>query len=199
MSLFFSTLLSYILIYKYVGLFVVTLLASFALPLPSATTLVAMSIFAATGYVNFFWTIVIALVGNVLGDLLSYFLARIYGKKVFELLGLKKLLTHPYLLESEKYLKKHTGATIFFTRFITTAGPIVNILAGLSKMDFRKYFLFEFVGEFADTMIFALIGYYFGNQWENLGSTATFIEVGVVAFGIIVYWFIVSIIKRSRK
>lgn len=194
-----GTILSYVLVYKYLGLFVITFLAAFALPLPSTTTLIAMSVFAATGYVSFIWTLVAGFLGNVGGDLLGYFLARKYGREIFNRLGLKKILVSPYLAKAEKYMVSHTGATIFFSRFITTIGPLVNVLSGLTKIPFRTYLPYEIIGEFFDTIIFALIGYYFGSQWENLGPTASLVELGVVVAVFCLYVLISTFWKRRRR
>ena len=82
LSPFFQYLLSFLLLYKYFGLFLVALVSSIALPIPASTALAAAGGYAAQGYLNIYAVLGITLLGSMAGDLFGYFLARRYGEKV---------------------------------------------------------------------------------------------------------------------
>src|SRR5882672_10893614 len=78
--------------YGYIGLFVVSFIAAFALPIPSSVALAVSGALAAEGYLNIWYVLLIALCANVLADLIGFWLARRYGRAVIESLGLGFLL-----------------------------------------------------------------------------------------------------------
>lgn len=90
MATILSAFLSFLLIYKYIGLFAVALLAALALPLPSSSILAAAGAFSAQGYFNITAVLVVALIGNITGDALGYFIARYCGTTFLKKLGSKK-------------------------------------------------------------------------------------------------------------
>ena len=83
MSFLIQFILPYILLYKYIALFVITFLASIALPIPAGGLLVASAAFASQGYFNIVKVIIVVIIANVLGDNVCYWLTRIFGIKIF--------------------------------------------------------------------------------------------------------------------
>ncbi|MCX6712151.1 MAG: DedA family protein [Candidatus Vogelbacteria bacterium] len=195
MSFLLDTLIPLVLVYKYWALFGVCFFASLALPLPSNTAVTAMAVFAASGYISLPWVLATAFGGYVLGDWLGFWLARLYGPKVLKLAGFRRIVEYRYYLEAGRYVNKHPGPTIFLTRFLSAAGPAVNILAGLSKVSFKKFLVFDILGEGLDTLIFGLGGYFWGDQWQNYGSSLTFITATLVVVLILIY----EIFSARRK
>ena len=73
---------------------------------------------------------------------------------------------------------------------------IVNIIAGLSKVPYRKYFLYSAIGEICQVTLYGSIGYFFGNSWDRIGAKIghTFLIIIVVAIALIVIFW-----KQIRK
>lgn len=81
------------------------------------------------------------------------------------------------LLKSQKFKTieglfiEHTASSIFFSRFLATSlGPAVNILAGFTKTNYKKFLFWGILGEILYVTIFAGLGYIFGDQWETISS-----------------------------
>ena len=87
-----SYFLSFVLLYKYLALFLVTFMASLILPLPATALLMATGAFAFQGYFNLWEIIMTGFLGSVAGDFLGYIIARSYGKEVLEKIGFRRLL-----------------------------------------------------------------------------------------------------------
>ena len=82
--LLFSSLLSFLLLYKYIALFVLVFIAAVGLPVPSNTLLIAVGAFASQSYFSLPISLAVAVVANVLGDLLDYFIIRKYGAVILK-------------------------------------------------------------------------------------------------------------------
>lgn len=162
-----GSLLSFLLLYKYAALFVIGYIAALAVPIPSSTTLVAASAFASQGYFSFPLVLLTAFAANVAGDATGYLIARWYGAEFLRKIGLRRVIASKTFAKLEDYILSFPQTVIYFTRFMTEAGPAVNILSGLTKVPYRTYFLFEMLGEASYVLLYGFAGYYLGGEWEN--------------------------------
>ena len=179
-----SFLLSYVLIYKYVAIFVITFLGAIALPLPSGTVVMASAAFATQGYLNFFAVLFFSILGNMAGDNSGYWIARKYGLPVFYKLGLRKIVDSEKRHKLNRGIDKHPLLIIYFSRFMTGIAPTVNVVCGLASFSYKKYLTFEALGELTECAFFCLMGYVFGTNWQSLtqfsGSSWIFIFSGAL-------------------
>ncbi len=163
--------LSYLLLYKYLILFTIAFSASVILPLPAAAVLMAAGAFASQGYLDFNFVILAALLGNLLGDSLSYFLSFRFGRDFLMSIGLKKILASKQFTFIERRFLAHDLATVFFSRWLVPAlGTTVNLLSGLYKVPLKHFLLCIISGEIIYVVSFASLGYFFGAEWEELLS-----------------------------
>ncbi|MBP9727897.1 MAG: VTT domain-containing protein [Candidatus Moranbacteria bacterium] len=182
MEVFFQDILSYLLLYKYVALFVVTFLAAFALPLPSTTSLMTAAGFASQGYLNISLVIFSATLGNVVADNVAYWAARHYGVTIFQKVGFNITET-PVFYFIVKALAKHSRGVIFWSRFEVIMTITVNVFLGITKFDYQKFFFYGLLGETSQVLVFASIGYFFGSSLEG----------GITVFERIVYVLIICV------
>lgn len=191
--------LSFLLLYKYLALLIVSFLGAFLLPVPSSSALAAAGAFAAQGYLNLPEVLFVALLGNIGGDAAGYLLARHYEEAVLHKVGFKKILRSPKYHPIEAYTQEFSYSIIFLSRFLPEVGPAVNIIAGLAKMSYLKYFTIEVIGEICYVLLYGLAGFYLGNEWQN--NIWFLVETGLVLFsfaGIIAlvqYW----LFKHRKK
>jgi len=181
MSFILSSLLSYVLIYKYLAIFVITFLGAFALPLPSGSMLMAAAAFSTQGYLNFYLVFLFGLLGNLAGDNAGYWLVRKYGIKVLQKLHLHKFFKQDKLDSARNQLHNHPMLTIFSSRFLTAIAPAVNVVAGISGLPYKRYLFFEALGELAEVTFFCVWGYIFGSNWEYVSQLSGWLLVLVIA------------------
>ncbi len=191
--------LSFVLLYKYVALFLIAFVASVVIPIPASTTLAAAGAFAYQGYLNIFAVLFVAFLGNVVGDATAYLLARYYGEKFLAKIGFSHLLQSSIYKKLRLYIFDFPQSLIYFTRFLTEMGPAVNILAGLSGVPPRTFFLYGILGEASYVLLYGMTGYILGTQWENnigfLGKIALF----MLPLGIVVNLIQYFIFRRRHK
>ena len=199
MTIVLESLLAFILVYKYAALFVITFVAAFFLPLPASTTLVAASAFAFQGYFSFPAVFGIALLGNIAGDNLGFFISKKYGEELLRLIGFKKILTSPNFHMLKEYTKTNTASLIFVSRFMTEIGPSVNVLSGIIGMSYRKSLFYEITGEASYVLLYSSIGYYLGSRWENGVNFLTTAGIFMTSLGLLFFLIQSRLFKRGRN
>ncbi len=201
--LLFGSLLSYLLLYKYVALFVLIFLAGIGLPIPSGTLLMAVGAFASQGYFDLPLSLATALVANILGDLCDYFLMRRYGRAL-----IKKNYQHRfafivamerYIAILDKYIKGHQRITIFISRFFGSASTIVNFLSGLIPVPLKTFLIYDALGNLVSIAGMIAAGFFISQSWQTvagiIGGVSTSISLLVI---VIVVVFIIRKVKKSK-
>jgi membrane-associated protein len=192
MDAFAQTILPYILLYKYWALFVVTFLSSLAIPIPAGTLLVASSAFASQGYFNFIVVLLVVIVANIIGDNICYWIARIYGRRIFDYFRFtRKVIESKNFKLIEAKLRQRPGFIIFISRFEAIATLTVNGVCGISKVPYRKFLLYEAIGAVGDALLYGLIGFLFGDSWEavnKLIGNFSIIVFIIIIGGVLLFW-----------
>ena len=170
MSFLIQFILPYVLLYKYIALFVITFFASIALPIPAGGLLVASAAFASQGYFNILKVIIVVIIANVLGDSVCYWLTRIFGIKILYFFGFRKMLSSKNFKIVEKRIQDKPGFIILISRFDVITSLLVNFISGVSKVSFRKFMFFEGIGAVLETTFYAMIGYLFGDSWQVVNN-----------------------------
>ncbi|HTH93025.1 MAG TPA: DedA family protein [Candidatus Paceibacterota bacterium] len=192
MDFFAQTILPYVLLYKYWALLFITFLSSLAIPIPAGTLLVASSAFASQGYFNFYLVLLVVIIANIVGDNICYWIARKYGKQVFDYFSFtRKVVESKNFKLIEAKLRQRPGFVIFISRFEAIATLSVNAICGLSKVPYKKFLLFEAIGAVGDAVLYGMIGFLFGDSWEavnNLIGNFSIIVLIVLIGCVILFW-----------
>ncbi|MDD3284967.1 MAG: DedA family protein [Patescibacteria group bacterium] len=186
-----NQILSFIFLYKYFALFLITFFASLTNLTPASPSLIASGSLIAQEYLNYYYVFLFGFLGSVLGDITAYFLSYYYSTEVLKKIGFKKLLNSKSFSKAEIYFIKNSGKTIFLSRFfLTSFGPVVNLIAGLSKISFKKFIIYDLPGEAIYVFLFTGIGYLFANNWEYISSLFSYASnILIVIIIIIVLYF----------
>ena len=176
-----STLLPYVLLYKYLGIFVITFLGAIALPLPSGSVVMAAAAFAVQGYMNFYLVVFVGILGNMAGDNAGYWLVRLFGLKIMKKIGLARFFPEERLHYARTKLEQHPILSIYFSRFFTAIAPAVNVVAGFTELAYSKFLLFEALGEITEVSLFGIVGYIFGNNWTYFSQLSDKFWILIVA------------------
>lgn len=185
-AILFATF-SYILLYKYLALFIVAYLAALLLPLPSNTSLLAAGAFASQGYLNIYLVLLVALTANVSGDITGFLLSRRYGKEFLKKVGFRKMIESEKYMSLEEFIFENSRMTIYVTRFVGQIGPLVNIVTGLSEeITFKKFFIYGIAGELTYVLCLGLTGYFLGSTWQNFTTSLELISLSILLLIVII-------------
>lgn len=190
-----AALLSYLLLYKYVAIFILVFSAAVILPLPVNSILLAVGAFASQGYFSFWLSLAVAMAANMLGDLFGYWLTRTYGEAVIKSFYAKR---HEVLVRLEKYIQSRAGLTIFLTRFTGISDIAGNFLAGIVGVPLRTFIIFDFLGNFCVFFPVLSLGYIAGNYWQDYSNVID-VASGIFLVLIILFMITRTIYHRSKK
>ena len=130
--------------------------------LPGDSLLFAVGALCALGGLNIGIIVPLLLAAAVLGDAANYFIGKTIGPKVFTSTT-SKLLNRSHLLRTQAFYDKYGGKTIIIARFIPIVRTFAPFVAGIGKMQYRRFFSFNVVGAVAWVALFIPAGFVFGN------------------------------------
>ena len=140
--------------YGIIGLFLNSLLAATALPLPTEILTSALLI----GGENIFLVAIALITGSVIGGILNYSIG-FGGSKLFKKIGRKSNIEEPIEKQEKKHhklLNRFGWGAIFFAAWIPVVGDLMLITAGVKKMKFRKFLIVMISGKIVKTSIVVL-------------------------------------------
>jgi membrane protein DedA with SNARE-associated domain len=171
--------------YGYWIVFTAILLDNAGLPIPGELLLLAFGALAKEGQLDPVLGLVVAASAAMAGDSLGYWIGRIGGDRVVARLGQRPRF-------------RPGDASVVFGRFVIGARVLLAPLAGLSRMPFGRFLVFDSVGCLVWAGAFILIGYASGVRLEVMQQGMRL--VSVAAQGLIVAalgaWGITRLMKR---
>jgi membrane protein DedA with SNARE-associated domain len=149
--------------YGLVALFIVVMLESGGAPLPGETALIAAAIFASEGHLNIAEVIAVAAVAAIVGDNIGYWLGRTGGRALLERWGPARRWSERVLPRGERFFERHGGKTIFLARFFSVLRVTAAWLAGISRMHWWTFFMWNAAGGICWALLVGLVAYYVGH------------------------------------
>ena len=155
--------------------------------LPGDSLLFLAGMFTANGFINPAETtplnalilLLFALTASaIIGDQTGYIIGRKMGKKIFEEGYRPKFVKQQYLDRTKEYYDKHGGKAIILGRFIPIIRTFVPMVAGVVKLPYKKFVVFNVVGGVIWIFSMTILGYTIGEMFKPY--------VKIITLGIIV-------------
>ncbi len=182
----------------YVVLFLVIFIETglVAMPfLPGDSLLFTAGLFARTGHLNMAYLLFFLFVAAVLGDNCNYWIGRKIGIKIFDFkLKGKALVKKEYLDNTHVFFEKHGTKAIIMARFVPFVRTFAPFAAGIGKMDYKKYLLFDVIGGALWIGSLLTAGYLLGNV-EFIRKHIDLVCLGII--GISVFPILISVAKNK--
>lgn len=188
----FEVFRHFFLRYGYWAVGAALLLENAGIPVPGETILLFASFLAfSEGRLHLPLIIVVGTIAATLGDNLGYFIGNHGGRPLVEHYR-KFFRIRPELIARGEELFRRRGAfTVFIARFIFGMRVIAGPLAGVLRMPWRRFVLFNFLGAVCWVTVISCAGYFFGSQWESLlriVKNANIAVVVLVAAMLLIHW-----------
>ncbi|HUH65216.1 MAG TPA: DedA family protein [Syntrophales bacterium] len=130
--------------------------------LPGDSLLFGLGTFAAMGVLQLEWLLVLLAIAAIAGNTVNYSIGKFVGPKVFYKDNVR-FLNKEYLDRTHDFYEKHGGKTIVIARFIPIIRTFAPFVAGIGKMSYLRFVIYNVTGSVAWVALFILGGYYFGN------------------------------------
>ncbi|MEK7142338.1 MAG: DedA family protein [Patescibacteria group bacterium] len=163
--------------------------------LPGDSLLFAVGAFSATGSFNLAILLLSLWVASFLGDTANYSVGRYFGQKIIA--NPKIPINQAHIDKTQKFYTKYGGKTIFLARFLPIVRTFAPFVAGIGKMDYKKFIYYNATGGFVWVFGFTLLGYFFGNI-PGIKENFSFVIIAIIILSIVPV--LIELIKtRLRK
>jgi membrane protein DedA with SNARE-associated domain len=171
---FLQHLHDFISSYGYFAVFIVVGLESAGVPLPGETALVTAAIFAGQGALDIKWVIASAALAAIIGDNAGYWVGREFGFPIVLRYGRYLHLDERRLKLGQYLFQRHGGKIVFFGRFVAVLRAFAALLAGINRLEWVRFFMFNASGGIVWASIFGLGGYFLGHAFEHYAKPVGF-------------------------
>ncbi len=155
--------------YGYWAVGAALLLENAGIPVPGETILLLASFLAYSQHeLQLPWIIVVATIAATLGDNLGFALGYYGGRRLLARYQATFRISNAILSRGEDLFARYGAVTIFFARFVFGMRIIAGPLAGVLRMSWRKFTVFNFLGAGLWVTVISSAGYLFGQHWHRL-------------------------------
>ncbi|MGD0212654.1 MAG: DedA family protein [Terriglobales bacterium] len=179
--------------YGYWAVALALLAESAGVPVPGEITLLLASFLAYSEHrLHIDWIIVVGTGAATLGGNLGYALGQYGGRPLLDRYQQIFRIRPATLERGEKIFERYGSVAIFLSRFIFGMRVFAGPLAGVLRMRWRAFTLFNFLGAAAWVTLMAGVGYLFGQHWRNLMRAMQRFNIAVLivaAVVILILWW----------
>jgi membrane-associated protein len=123
--------------------------------------------------------VVAAFLGNVAG----YEIGRRIGPPLYERDG--RIMKRKYLDQTSAFFDKHGNKALVIGRFVPFVRTYITVVAGVTMMDRRRFFLWSAIGALLWVLSITMLGLFLGQTFPALGQNIDYAVIAILAFSIV--------------
>jgi membrane protein DedA with SNARE-associated domain len=178
------------------GVFVLMLLDSACVPIPSEVTMLFAGFNVATGHYSLFEITVVGVAGNVVGSWVAYAVGYFGRVELFE----RSHLVHGRHLErADRWFGRYGSITVLVARVIPLVRTFISLPAGVARMPFGRFTAFTLTGCIPWVLLFAIAGDAVKSHWTSWRDAFTYVDYVVVAVVVIGAAYAVVRLRRAAR
>jgi membrane protein DedA with SNARE-associated domain len=186
--------------YGYWALGVILLLENMGIPVPGETILLLASFLAYShGELQLGWIIFVGTLAATIGDNLGYAIGFRGGRPLLEKYQRVFRISPQVLAKGDELFSRYGSVTVLFSRFVFGMRIIAGPLAGVLRMPWRKFFLFNFLGAVLWVSVISTVGYLFGRHWERFAHDLKIVDIAIISVAVLVIAFFWWRNRRPRS
>ena len=185
----------------YPGIFLLVVLESTLVPVPSTLVFPFAGFLAAKGIFSLPVVLVLNSLGALVGSGISYWIGAAGGKPLLLKYGKYLLIRKKDIEKTESWFANHGKATILIARFVPVVRHIISLPAGIARMKLVPFFVQTFIGATLWGGFLILLGYYMGEHWDTVANKIKRFDL-VIGLTIVVAVLIFGVrffVKRRRE
>jgi membrane protein DedA with SNARE-associated domain len=190
----------------YWAVFVLMVLESACIPIPSEVTMLFGGALASAAFVAgeaeplTIWGVVVAgTAGNLVGSWLAYWVGLRGGRPLAERWG-RYILLRPHEIDrAEAWFARRGQLAVFVSRMLPVVRTFISLPAGVARMPFGRFTLYTVLGCIPWNLGLTLVGFAVGENWEKVERYFTPISVVVVLVLVaLIAWWVVGRLRSRR-
>jgi membrane-associated protein len=186
------------LAYLVIGLLAFGESAAFVgLVLPGETALIMGGVMAASGRIGLAPMLVLGAVAAVAGDSVGYEIGRRGGPSIVSSRA-GRFVGAQRWAAGEAFTRKHGGWAVFLGRWVGLARALTPALAGMTRMPYRKFLLFNAAGGVLWSAALVLGGYLAGASWHRIQALLGGVTYALTGTTVAAVLIILAVRHRTR-
>jgi len=179
------------------GVFILMLLESACIPVPSEATMLFAGFAVSEGDMTLFGITAAGVLGNLIGSWLAW-AAGYYGR--VELLERNRLvhINPKHLAAADRWFERRGDATVFWTRMLPIIRTFISLPAGIARMPFWRFTVLTLLGCIPWVLALALLGRSVGDEWPNLQDKLHYFDYAVAALIVLGLVYLLVRWRRGR-
>jgi membrane protein DedA with SNARE-associated domain len=166
-------------------------LDNFGLPASGDVVLFAGGLFANGGELALPLVMLSGFVGAFISDNSVYWIGRVGGRpliyRILKMRFLNFLIDEESLDRAGRYFEAHGGKTVFVGRFGPGLRSMTPLFAGVTRMRYYRFLPYNLAAGVVWAVAYSLVGYVFGQYWDELLAVARSLGYGIVAIVALVF------------
>jgi membrane protein DedA with SNARE-associated domain len=184
----------------YPGLFLLIVLESTMVPVPSLLVMPFAGFMASRGDFSLPVILLINLAGALTGSLLSYWLGAYGGKPLILRWGKYVFLKPADLDKTEAFFARYGAWTVLIARFLPVVRHLISIPAGIARMRLPVFLLQTAIGASLWGGGLMVLGYVIGENWESVATKAKKVDlVFALAIVLVIIGVAVGFLWKRRR
>ncbi|GLG02640.1 alkaline phosphatase [Alicyclobacillus hesperidum subsp. aegles] len=185
--------------YGYFGVFFILLLEMVGIPFPAETTLTISGFEWSNGAFKLIPLLLAAGLGNIVGSTIAFWIGRLLGRPVIVRFGKYVGITNERLDKANHMFHRHQSWIVIIGKFIAGIRVLIPYLAGVNKMNFAVFSLYNAVSAFVWAAVFIILGRYMGIEWSKYHQVLhQYLVPGIIVVAIVI-GVVVALKMRHRK
>src|SRR5215213_106121 len=174
--------------YGYLVILFGVMAESTGVPLPGETILLASGVLVQQGHLDLGDAIVFGILGAVIGDQIGYWVGREGGRPFVLRWGRYVLITPERLARAEAFFERHGGKAVFLARFFSGLRVFGALVAGISRMRWGTFILYNALGGAVWATAAVLVGYLLGGRLGKASLLLGILAVLAVVLYLLYRW-----------
>lgn len=193
----FQTLSDFFSTYGYWVVFLGVMLENAGIPIPGETVLLFAGFLAYHGKIDLFPSILVAIAGATLGDSMGFLIGHFGGRPFVDRFIRRFPVVRKSFDHSQALFLKYGQWAVFTGRFITGLRMFAGILAGLFRMPYRRFLIFNFSGATVWAVAIIYVGFLFGNSWQLVQQHI--LRVNEIALAVVIVAVLIGVASYYLK
>jgi membrane protein DedA with SNARE-associated domain len=183
----------------YLAVFLFVAVESTGIPFPGETMLITAAAYAGAGHLQIQYVIAAAALGAITGDNLGYLVGRTGGRDIVLRYGKYIRVDQAKLDAAERFFARHGDKTVFLGRFVAVLRAWAAFLAGLNRMHWAKFFVFNAAGGITWSVLYGVLAFELGKNLPLLDKIVKTVGYVGLAAAVIAGVALFVLYRRRRK
>jgi membrane protein DedA with SNARE-associated domain len=183
-------------VYAYIFLFFAAYLENIFPPAPADMVVVFGAYFVGKGILGFAGVLISTTFGSFLGFMTLYSLAYIFELQILEKKAFR-WVNQTSVQRVQKWFQKYGLWIVLLNRFLSGLRSVISLVAGFSRLEWKKVAFFSFLSALFWNTILVYIGYLLGENWEKVGKYLKTYSLFIIFTAVI--WIVFRWYRKRRN